>query len=63
MLDQLLMQLVLYGFARESDDGYEWTIPLLREALLTAADRGHRVRRLVSELGSDASAWAVVDSG
>ncbi len=59
VLDELLVQLVLYGFARRSGDGYEWTIPLLREALLTAPDREYRIRRRVSELGTDALAWVM----
>ncbi len=57
VLDRLLVQLVLYGFIREADGRYGWTIPLLRETLTDATDRDHRRERLLTELAADPELW------
>ena len=56
VLESLLLQLVLYGFVSELEDRYKWTIPLLRDCLLSG-DRRHRIARLVEELPDDPAFW------
>ncbi|MCP4658928.1 MAG: hypothetical protein GY856_26245, partial [bacterium] len=58
VLEALLVQLVLYGFVGEGRDGYRWTIPLLRETLLSAQDRDYRLERVIEELPADPMSWA-----
>jgi ligand-binding sensor domain-containing protein len=57
VVEQILLQLVLYGLVAESGDRYRWTIPLVRETLLAGQDREHRVSRLLRELPVGFAAW------
>ena len=57
MIEQILLQLVLFGLLAESGDRYRWTIPLVRETLLAGQDRDYRVSLLLKELPADFAAW------
>ena len=57
VIEQTLLQLVLYGLVAESEDHYTWTIPLVRDTLLTGRDREYRVSQLLQELPKDFAAW------
>ena len=57
VIEQILLQLVLYGLVAESEDNYMWTIPLVRDTLLAGRDREYRVSQLLLELPKDVAAW------
>ena len=57
VIEQILLQLVLFGLLAESGDRYRWTIPLVRDTLLAGQDRDYRVSLLLKELPADFAAW------
>jgi len=57
VIEQTLLQFVLYGLVAESEDHYTWTIPLVRDTLLAGRDREYRVSQLLKELPKDFVAW------
>jgi hypothetical protein len=65
VIDQILLQLTLYGLVTKTGDGYHWTIPLVRNILLADAEREYRVQRLLQELPEHFAAWITpqMDSG
>lgn len=56
-IEETLVQLVLYGLLVDSNDQYQWAIPLVRNTLLAEAGREHRLTRLLQELPDDFAAW------
>ena len=65
VIDQILLQLTLYGLVTKTGDGYHWTIPLVRNILLADVEREYRVQRLLQELPEHFAAWITpqMDSG
>jgi hypothetical protein len=57
VIDELLLQLTLYGLITKSADGYCWTIPLVHDTLRADPERVYRVQRLVQELPENFAAW------
>lgn len=57
VIQQLLLQLTLYGLVTYSDGAYRWTIPLVRDTLLADPERPYRVQRLRAELPVSFAAW------
>ena len=57
VIQQLLLQLTLYGLVTHTGGVYRWTIPLVRDTLLTDPERTYRVQRLRRELPESFAAW------
>ncbi len=57
VMQQILLQLSLYGLVTQGGGAYRWTIPLLRDTLLADPARAYRVPRLLSELPASFAAW------
>ncbi len=56
-IEEILMQLMLYGLLVDANGQYQWAIPLVRDTLLDEAGRKHRLARLLQELPDDFAAW------
>lgn len=65
VIDQILLQLTLYGLVTQTGGGYRWTIPLVRDTLLADTERLYRIQRLLQELPEHFAAWITpqMDSG
>lgn len=57
VVDQLLLQLTLYGLITKTGEGYCWTIPLVHDTLRAEHERNYRVKRLLQELPEHFAAW------
>jgi hypothetical protein len=62
-MDQILLQLTLYGLITQGHGTYRWTIPLVCDTLRADPERVYRRQRLLQELPAHFAAWITPQMG